>query len=474
MTRRSLRILQVSTADIGGGAEMVAWNLFQSYRTRGYGSWLAVGRKCSDDPDVLAIPNHRYPGAWHRLCLGLADKLKPFHDTVPGVWRARAWLDAWRFPCREIARQLGIENFNFPGTRRILQLAPHKPDIIDCHNLHGNYFDLRALPWLSHQRPVVLTLHDAWLLSGHCSHSLDCERWKTSCGRCPDLSTYPAIQRDATAYNWRRKENIFAKSRFYVTTPSEWLMRKVKESILGPVLMESRVIPNGVDLSVFNPSARRAARTALNLPHEPKMLLSTAYGGHNNPWKDYQTMRVAVARLADRMRSEDLIFVALGEHGPDERIGGIRVYCIPYQKDPKVVAGYYQAADVYLHAARADTFPNAVLEALACGTPVVATAVGGIPEQVKGLKIADGRLRSTIINRYAASEATGVLVSQGNAEDMAIATESLLKDDMLRRRLGENAAKDAMRRFDQQRQADDFLRWYDEIVRRPESQSNIA
>ena len=64
------------------------------------------------------------------------------------------------------------------------------------------------------------------------------------------------------------------------------------------------------------------------------------------------------------------------------------------RKGAETVAPYYQAADVYLHAAKADNFPRAVLEALCCGTPVVATAVGGIPEQVKGLKISDDLLRN--------------------------------------------------------------------------------
>ena len=118
---------------------------------------------------------------------------------------------------------------------------------------------------------------------------------------------------------------------------------------------------------------------------------------------------------------------------------------MPYQKDPKVVARYYQVADVYIHAARADTFPNTVLEALACGTPVVATAVGGIPEQVE-----DG--------------VTGFLMPPGDAEAMAEAIITLLTDDALRMRLGRNAAEDAQRRFTLNRQVEAYLGWYEELV----------
>ena len=50
--------------------------------------------------------------------------------------------------------------------------------------------------------PVALTLHDEWLLTGHCAYTLGCERWRIGCGRCPDLTIYPAIRRDSTAENF--------------------------------------------------------------------------------------------------------------------------------------------------------------------------------------------------------------------------------------------------------------------------------
>src|ERR671918_1684959 len=113
-------------------------------------------------------------------------------------------------------------------------------------------------------------------------------------------------------------------------------------------------------------------------------------------------MRSAIGQLAERRSQRQLIFVALGEDAPAERIGAAEVRFVPYQKDAALVARYYQAADIYIHSARADTFPNTVLEALACGTPVVATAVGGISEQVKGLRPEDSSASS-----YGLDQATG-------------------------------------------------------------------
>jgi glycosyltransferase involved in cell wall biosynthesis len=374
-----------------------------------------------------------------------------------GTWRLSRLAYATAAPRRWLDEYRGIEDFHFPETWHLLRLTTEPPDIVHCHNLHGWYFDLRALPWLSQQVPLILTLHDPWLLTGHCSHSFDCERWKTGCGSCPDLTIYPEIRRDATAYNWRRKQEIYSKCRLYVATPSHWLMRKVEQSILAPGMIEARVIPNGVDLSIFRPGDRQAVREALGVPQRSMVLLFAAATIRRNSAKDYRTIRAAVGLVAEQLQGQRVLFIGLGEDASAETIGRAEIRFVSYQKDPETVARYYQAADIYIHAARVDTFPNTVLEALACGTPIVATAVGGIPEQVKSLwPPTSGRAWDA----YAVNEATGLLVPQGDAEGMAKSIECLLTDEGLRLRLGENAARDARERFDLHRQARDYLEWY--------------
>ena len=73
---------------------------------------------------------------------------------------------------------------------------------------------------------------------------------------------------------------------------------------------------------------------------------------------------------------------------------------------------FYQAADLYLHAAKAENLPTTILEALASGLPVVATAVGGIPEEVRSLAGAPGAWSG---EGHPRDEATGVLVAPGDA-----------------------------------------------------------
>ncbi len=310
--------------------------------------------------------------------------------------------------------------------------------------MRSGYFDLRALPWLCREVPVLLTLHDAWLLAGHCAHSFDCQRWRTGCGECPDLTIYPSIARDATAENWLCKRRIFAESRLYLATPSQWLMDKVQQSIIAPAIIESRVIRNGVDRHVFRLGDRDAARERLGLPKESLVLLAAATGLRTSVWKDYATLEKAAVELAASEPERPMILLGLGGKASVERRGRLEIRFVPFIADPAEVALYYQAADVYVHAARADTFPTAVLEALASGRPVVASAVGGIPEQVLPGK-------------------TGLLVPPGDAQALAGALRTLAGDAELRSEMGAAAAADAAARFDEREMFNAYCRWYEEI-----------
>jgi glycosyltransferase involved in cell wall biosynthesis len=150
----------------------------------------------------------------------------------------------------------------------------------------------------------------------------------------------------------------------------------------------------------------------------------------------------------------------LGDDGPEETAGRARIRFVPFEPDGAITALHYIAADLYLHAAHADTFPLSVLEALACGTPVVATAVGGIPEQLVALPPAGGAWAEE------PGDATGVLVGHGEAERMGRAVAHLLSRQALAARLGANARADAEARFGISLQVKRYLTWYDELLAR--------
>ena len=401
-----MNILQISTADQGGGAEAVALSLHRALRARGHDAWLAVGYRRTLEEGVLEIGQ---AGSRRRRAL-----------TDPGVL-----LDAVR----------GHEDFRFPASRRVLELPPRPPDVVHVHNLHGGYFDLTVLPELGRRARLVATLHDAWLFTGHCAHPFDSDGWLRGCGDCPHLGTYPALLRDGTAFNLARKRSIYAGVELTAVAPSRWLMDMVERSVLAPTAVRREVIPNGVDLEVFAPGERAKARRELGIAPTSPLVVFSAQGGRANEFKDFPTLREALGRLDMPIEA-----VALGDPVPgQEDVGRATVRAVG-AVPPEEVARWLRAADVYVHASRADTFPSGVLEALACGTAVVASRVGGIPEQVR--------------------EETGMLVEPGDPEALAAALELLLGDPVLRKRLAAAGARDARERFSLDRQVDAYAALY--------------
>jgi glycosyltransferase involved in cell wall biosynthesis len=216
------------------------------------------------------------------------------------------------------------------------------------------------------------------------------------------------------------------------------------QSLLAPAVIEARVIPNGIDLTIFKPGNQVGARERLDIPLDAKVILFAANGIKRNIFKDYATIQSAITLLSKSMTFPTIV-IALGEEGVTEQLGHVQIRYIPPVSNRELVAAYYQSADVYVHASHADTFPTSIIEAMACGIPVVATAVGGIPEQV-----VDGQ--------------TGILVAQGDGNAMASAIEKILANPALQKQMGDAGAQIAKEKYSQELQAKRYLDWYQEIL----------
>ena len=439
-----MNILQVNFLDNRGGAARIARSLHDAYPNYGHNAWMVVGHRLSNDERVYHLNYNRYVQE---------TKIAKLYGYSRAVLRRLAGYDLDTLVSRlsklrvGFNNSLGHENYYNPNTKHILKLSPQIPDLIHAHNLHESFFDLKYIPRLSRQLPFVMTLHDTWTFTGHCAHYIECSRWKTGCGQCPDLSRPVALEKDGTRYNLNRKMRIYSKSHLYVVTPSRWLMSDVRESVLMEGARCSQVIPNGIDLKTFYPDDKAKARDVLHLPKDAVVLLYVVSGAiKNNRWKDYETIQKALELLRQSMKGEqEILFVGIGSEDHREVYGNLEIRLIPYEKSPEAIAQYYRAADVYLHAAHIDNYPTVILEALACGTPVIATDVGGISEQ-----IIEGK--------------TGFLIPRGDAEALAKNIRQLATNPILRQRLAEAAAQDAEKRFGLERMARAYLDFYQQAL----------
>ena len=271
-----------------------------------------------------------------------------------------------------LAQLTGLNgSFSNVGTAKLIkECKKFKPDIIHLHNLHAFCINLPMLfRYIKKNKiPVVWTLHDCWTFTGHCPHFVmaNCDRWKTECHHCPQLSVYPKSRVENTRMAHKFKKKWFSGvENMTLVTPSKWLGDLAKASFLKDYPVE--VINNGIDLSVFKPT-QSDFREKYGLT-DKKVLLGVA-----GDWGKRKGLD-AFVELSNRLDdSYQIVLVGL-EKAPNDKI-----IAIGRTESQKQLAEIYTTADLFVNPTREDNFPTVNIESLACGTPVLTFRTGGSPE----------------------------------------------------------------------------------------------
>jgi glycosyltransferase involved in cell wall biosynthesis len=295
---------------------------------------------------------------------------KPFKGSLMSGKPPRGWqriLECFRDPSSsrrsEVNRQLTSI------------LSKEKSDLVWFHNISGGgkWGWSEEMISIARQRsPVIWTLHDMWAL-GDSRESYWQEDSGVESGKCKGAGK-------------SRVEGVCRKPGKYpviLTAPSRWLADLAKEW----TGMECVFLPNPIDLKLYSPGDRIAARRRWGLPEKGLVILAGA-DSLADPRKGFDLLREAWGSA----RRNGATLALFGRHGKNRPY---ETYLGKLTSDLEMVAAY-QAADLYVHPARMENAPCQIQESLACGTPVLAFAIGGIPEMIQSGE-----------NGYLAAETTG-------------------------------------------------------------------
>lgn len=315
-------------------------------------------------------------------------------------------------------------------------------DVIQLHWILG-FLDYESFfGSLPQGKPVVWTLHDMQAMTGGCSYDNGCDRFAEECGACPQLGSHSAS--DLTHQVWQRKQKAYSKlgaAQLHVVTPSRWLRDEVRRSSLLK-RFACTTIPYGVDTEVFAPRNRAAAREVVGAPQDAKVLLFVADGLHV-PRKGLHLLAEALRGIE---KEHGIFLVSLGP-GQPPTLAGIPGRQLDSINNDRFLSFVYSAADLFVVPSLQDNLPNTVLESLACGTPVVGFAVGGIPDLVRpGL--------------------TGILAKPRDPQDLRRAILELLGDGEQLRRMAGNCRRIACEEYSLEIQARRYETLYREMVER--------
>ncbi|NJL47611.1 MAG: glycosyltransferase [Leptolyngbyaceae cyanobacterium SM2_5_2] len=404
-----MNVLHINQSDLSGGAGIAGYRLHTQLRKSHINSRLLVDSAKLEESDTFIIQRRRF-----------------FEDFIG-----------------RISIRMGLNYLHISGSGNIVsQDFYKKSDILNLHNLHGGYFNYLAIHKLTEDKPAVFTLHDMWSFTGHCAYSFECDRWKTGCGKCPHLDTYPEIAYDNTAIEWKLKRWVYRRSSLVIVTPSQWLANLAHQSILN--IFPIHHIPNGLDLNVYKPLDSELGRAALGIPPNKRVLLFIAQN-FNDPRKGADLLLSALQKLPDFLTS-NLILVTMG-HGGEQWASTVSIPTLPlgYVGGDHLKALIYSTADIFVFPTRADNLPVVIQESMACGTPIVSFNVGGVPEMVRpGI--------------------TGLLASPEDPDDLVAKITQILEDDSLLQLMKQNCRKIALAEYSIKLQAKRYIQLYQQVL----------
>ena len=406
---QEMNVLHINTRLHCGGAAIAAKRLHDGLKAAGHNTKFLVGHGPNGFPDLA---------------------------HVPPDWRTRY--------LHRILPLTGLNYLEYLGSFKISETDYFQAaDICNLHNLHRDYFSYLALPQLTQRKPAVWTLHDMWPFTGHCAYSFDCLKWKSGCGRCPYLKTYPAVKRDATRLEWRLKNRTYSRSNIAIVATSRWLHEIALKSMLATYFSIER-IPHGICTATYQPIDRQACRAALDISRNKKVLMFAAVD--TDDYRKGGDLLLAALKALPYSLKADITLLIMGDGDSFKReIKDVETIALGYVSSDTLKNICYNATDICLFPSRADIWSLVVQEAMACGTPSIAFDVGGVSDLIR-------------------HKITGLLVPVEQPQAMCEAIVELLEDQMLRQKLSNQCRHTAVNEYELKLQVSRYTKLYSSLL----------
>lgn len=257
-----------------------------------------------------------------------------------------------------------------PWKRKAQKLAP---DVLHFHWAFHGFVRLDSLIGVSHL-PSVFSLHDLWVLGSLTHYPSD---FLPEPFRSPESSNFFS--------QWLRnkKQSVFSRlPRAHFLAHSKWSAEVAIESGLLP---RERIhcIPTPLEAEWYSPPCRAEARRVLGFPSEGNIALFGAIRSLSDPRKGFDILREALRNLSGQDPSLLRELLLFGGGGTEREISpNLPIRDFGALNDNLSLRLLYNAANVFLMPSRIETFGQTALEALACGTPVVAFDLGGVRDLI--------------------------------------------------------------------------------------------
>jgi hypothetical protein len=357
-----MRILFFSTSEIQGGAARAVNRLHNEINSmQNFSSHMLVKNKTSNDNTVS--PN-------------LSEK----HTKV------RSLISS--YSDRIIAKVIGSEKSGLVssglfgvGIDDIDQFRKNA-DVLCLTWVMGGYLSINDIAKiLSSGIPVVWRLSDMWPFTGGCHYSSGCMGFEKSCNDCPKIdkkmfSFFSSLILKNKNKKWNTKN-------LTLVAPSLWMKNMAKNSAVF-YDVDCRLIHTGVDLNIFKHKDQPDAKKHMGISTNKKVILFGASNATSDKRKGFHYLVEALLMLSKQ--DDNFVLAIFGSSSIPKELKHIEHYIFGSIPDDNLLMLAYNAADVFVAPSIEENLANTVLESLACGTPVVAFNIGGMPDMIESFK----------------------------------------------------------------------------------------
>ncbi|MFA6393162.1 MAG: glycosyltransferase [Candidatus Paceibacterota bacterium] len=407
-----MKILQVGNIDTVGG-RFNGSKLSKQLRIVGIESENCVFEKKTNDPNTYLLAN---------------------------FWGYRK---IWAI-CYRLEKYFSLQSILYPFSF-LLPLKKYfkNADLIHYHLIHTGFFSLLSLPWLTHLKPTIWTLHDPWAMTGHCIYPYKCKNWATGCGECNNLSTPITMRRDNSRLMWKIKKWVYKNSKIDIVVASTWMYNMAKQS---PLLENFNIhmIPFGIDLSIYKPNNKTESRNKFGIDQNSFVV---AFRSRDGEYKGLEYIKECLNKIKSNKNITILTVDQTNQMEEFKNKFQVIEVDAGWGENDHIMADFYNACDIFLIPSIAEAFGLMAVEAMACGKPILT-------------------FKDTSIEEVILAPLGGIAVPMRDSDALAIELQKIIDNPIIGKKIGEQALKIAKENYNENMYINRIINLYKEILLR--------